>query len=358
MNGYFTVRAKALFLTVGFFLVGIGLMFFAGQLQQGVREGLSLCARVVIPALFVYLCLCYWLTETQGLSCITRLLRPLFRVLLGNSWQGGAALLMAVMGGYPMGAAVLKRLYDSSALSARQVRYLCLGLFCPSPAFAVSAVGVGLLSSPLAGLLLWIAATVPVLIITVALGRLGGEALSVKEEAFPHQGGFSSAMAGACRSMLYICGVVVLCRAIASVLQGLPFPSIVIQGLSALLEVTNGCVILSPYGLPWLAAVLGFGGIGTHLQIKGLLGGLMPSYPIYFGVRLLQGAAAYGMTFLLAKWCSPVLPTLWLTTPPAVGSHSVLPSVAVVLTCFVFLGWLEYANPKRKVNNEKPRIYQ
>ena len=153
MKGYFTVRAKALFLTVGFFLVGIGLMFFAGQLQQGVREGLSLCARVVIPALFVYLCLCYWLTETQGLSCITRLLRPLFRVLLGNSWQGGAALLMAVMGGYPMGAAVLKRLYDSSALSARQVRRLSLGLFCPSPAFAVSAVGVGLLSSPLAGLL-------------------------------------------------------------------------------------------------------------------------------------------------------------------------------------------------------------
>jgi hypothetical protein len=118
---------------------------------------------------------------------------------------------------------------------------------------------------------------------------------------------------------------------------------------SALIEVTNGCVELKPYGLPLVAATMGFGGVSTHLQIKSILGSQMPSYPLYVLMRLIQASAAYGLARLFCIWFPQVVPTFGSGTHLEVASPSYLPAAAVVMTCFVFLGWFEHTSRKKEI---------
>ena len=342
-------------------MAGIGvlavLLFGAPIIGQGVKNGLALCANVVIPSLFVFFCVCYWASASGLLFTLSGRLRRLFALLLGNGRQGGIALLMGILGGYPLGAASLKECFLAGAVTKKQAKQLALGVFFPSPAFAVSAVGVGLYQSAEAGLLLWSSACLPALVMTCFLGWLIKQPPMVNTRLrLRESNGFFGGLEQACSTMLHVCALVVLGRVALQLLDCFSLPSYARLIGSAVLEVTNGCAELKPYGLPLVAAAMGFGGVSTHLQMKGILGELMPAYPLYCGMRLVQAASAYGIARLLCLWFPRVVPTFGSGTPMVVTSPSYLPAAAVVITCFVFLGWFEHTSEKRSLKNEKPSI--
>lgn len=330
----------------GILLLGTGgvLLACSATVQQGAIQGLALCGDVVIPALFVFLCLSYWLVESGGGFALSVVLHPLFRLLFARCAHGGIAFLLTLIGGYPMGAATLAGLKTQGVLSHKQVQGMALFLCCPSPAFAVTAVGVGMLGSFQAGVLLWSACALSTLLITVVGCRFvkaEGETAppSYKKQDQPLTRGVVSA----CQTMLLICSTVILFRVVCSLLELFPFSNDIKTLLFGFAEVTNGCASATHKGLPFLAAVMGFGGLGAHLQIKGILSESMPSYPWYFLLRLGQGALCYGIAVGLCAWFPQVVPTFSANQGMQVTTHSWLPSVALVLTCMVFLGWLDPA---------------
>ncbi len=359
ITGRFSI--KSIFNLFLFVSIGIVLTLFSQDLGQGVRHGLSLCGELVIPSLFVFLCFCEWACSSGKIQSVSSLLQPLFRLFFGKGFQGSTPLMLCLMGGYPMGASALAVLNQKGIIGSAEVKRLSLWIFCPSPAFVITGVGLGMLNSLKAGVVLWLGCVVSCLLTGVVICRFP---FWRKDGLFNrYSDAFSpkplvSAVASATEKMLVICGTVILVGGILSFVNGLPVPNQTKQGFHLFLEVTNGCSYLSAKGgsLAELGSVLMFGGIGTHLQCRMILGENFPSYKVYVTVRFCQTVIAYLLIVLCCSCFPQVEQTLSLGTTPTVGSVSVLPSVGLLATCFVFLCSLQQKPMFRRNYCEKSGI--
>ncbi len=137
-------------------LVLSALVAYSGQAVESCRDGLRICAKVLIPSLFPYFVLSSALVRLGLPSIIGRTLAPFASKVYGISPAGASALCVGLLGGYPSGAGYIAQLQKSGAVTANEAERL-LG-FCNNsgPAFIIGAVGVGVFSSAKIGLLLYI----------------------------------------------------------------------------------------------------------------------------------------------------------------------------------------------------------
>ena len=91
-------------LALGLLAVMAGLLAASETAAQAVREGLALCGGSVIPALFPFLVVSRLFVATGSAAALGQLLAPLTRRMLGVSGPGGTAVLLGLLGGYPVGA--------------------------------------------------------------------------------------------------------------------------------------------------------------------------------------------------------------------------------------------------------------
>ena len=140
-------------LALGLLAVMAGLLAASETAAQAVREGLALCGGSVIPALFPFLVVSRLFVATGSAAALGQLLAPLTRRMLGVSGPGGTAMLLGLLGGYPVGAQTAGELVRTGAVSRQEGQRLLL--FCNNcgPAFALGVAGVGCFGSLRAGAL-------------------------------------------------------------------------------------------------------------------------------------------------------------------------------------------------------------
>lgn len=329
----------------------------------GVSRGLSLCGGVVIPSLFVFLVLSGLCVRTGLAAAVGRRLARPMQILLRIPGSGAAAWLISLVGGYPAGAAAVRELLDQGELTVPQARRLLRGCVNAGPAFIIGGVGAGMLGSPAKGGLLFLAHVLA----AVGTGLLccrgvDGEEVPTKKPAANES--FSTALVGsvnnACRSMLYLCGFVVLCAALLSLMDAVGLTAWlttllcwlparfgiqaepVIGLLPGLLEVSCGCVEAAGGGEAaplLLGMILGWGGLSVHGQVAAITSG----YPLidrpFFQARGIQALLGGVFSLLLCRFIPISQSTLaagdgsgvqWYTT-------SVTAAAALMLLCGIWL---------------------
>ena len=124
--------------------------------RASVEEALSLCAHSVVPALFPFLVVTSALLSL-GFGELTApwlagLMEPLFRV----PGAGSAALVLGLVGGYPIGAATAARLHQEGLVSREEGERLLTFCNNSNPVFLISVLGVGVFGSVRTGIWLWL----------------------------------------------------------------------------------------------------------------------------------------------------------------------------------------------------------
>lgn len=258
-------------------------LLFPAQAAQGAREGLGYALGVLIPSLYPFLVLSVFLAKSGAFRRMGRLLEKPARVLFRLPGSAAAAVLMSAAGGYPVGARMAAELCEEGSITRAQAERMALFCVNAGPSFLVTAVGVGFYRSPRAGWTLFAAQ----LISFFALGIFSG--LRARREPEPAgksvpparaaSGAFVASAADAGRSVLMMCGMVILFAAGVSLLRQSVRSQALRVLLSALLEVTGGCADLARCGAPlWAAAAAaGWGGVCVHFQIFACLGKLRVS---------------------------------------------------------------------------------
>ena len=293
-------------LALGLLAVMAGLLAASETAAQAVREGLALCGGSVIPALFPFLVVSRLFVATGSAAVLGRLLAPLTRRMLGISGPGGTAVLLGLLGGYPVGAQTAGELARTGAISRQEGQRLLL--FCNNcgPAFILGVAGLGCFGSLRAGGLLWAVHMLAALGIALVLPRRplppGRDAAGVRPPAFA--AAFVRSVRDAAGAMVQICGFVVFFLAalrLTARLTGLSHPL-----LSGAVELTQGILALpaTPTGFVWAAALLGWGGLSVHGQSAAVLSGT----DLPLGPYLAAKAAQAALSALLA-W--PVSRYLW-----------------------------------------------
>ena len=287
-------------------LGGVLVLFLAeaGFVRAAAAEALSLCARSVIPALFPFLVVSSLLLSL-GLGellspMLAGLMEPLFRV----DGVGSSALLLGLVGGYPIGAKTAADLYRGGRLSRPEAERLLAFCNNSNPVFLISVLGVGVFGSVRAGVWLWLIHLLSALLTGLLFRNHGGPVRrqaggTAAFQAVSLPAAFVAAVRESLSGMLSVCAFVtffyVLARPLAS-LGGWLGP--VLVGLTELFSLTP---LLRPdrFGFILASAMAGWGGLSVLCQTAAVLEGS--------GLRLQSCAAGKAVQGLLAGLLAALL---------------------------------------------------
>ena len=287
-------------------LGGVLVLFLAeaGFVRAAAAEALSLCARSVIPALFPFLVVSSLLLSL-GLGellspMLAGLMEPLFRV----DGVGSSALLLGLVGGYPIGAKTAADLYRGGRLSRPEAERLLAFCNNSNPVFLISVLGGGVFGSVRAGVWLWLIHLLSALLTGLLFRNHGGPARrqaggTAAFQAVSLSAAFVAAVRESLSGMLSVCAFVtffyVLARPLAS-LGGWLGP--VLVGLTELFSLTP---LLRPdrFGFILASAMAGWGGLSVLCQTAAVLEGS--------GLRLQSCAAGKAVQGLLAGLLAALL---------------------------------------------------
>lgn len=281
------------------FLCGLLIWFLAdaARVRAAASEGLLLCGRSVIPALFPFMAASTMLVSMGfGEWAAPRLagLMALYRL----PGAAGSALLLGLVGGYPIGARTAAELHKKGLLTTDEAERL-LG-FCnnSNPVFLISVLGGGVFGSSRTGIYLWLIHVLSALTTGFFFRGTGkpprrqrlSRNIPCQESSLP--AAFVEGVRSACGNMISVCGFVIFFYVLASPLTALGGP--LGTGLVGFLELFSLTPLLTADRLSFIlaSACAGWGGVSIFCQTAAVLEGS--------GLRLRTCAAGKMIQALLA----------------------------------------------------------
>lgn len=260
---------------------------------EAVRQGLELCARSVIPALFPFLVLSGVLSATGLELPGSRKITALTLRLFGCTARGITAFVLGILGGYPLGARTAERLYAAGQISREEGESLLCFCNNTGPAFIISLVGHGCFKNGRVGIWLYlihVAAALMTGLIMTGKSRLSPVPSAPPPAPQPFAQAIAGAIAAAGSAMVQICAYVTFSLTALQLLTqitGMEHPL-----LLGSIELTNGILRLQNQKRDFLfaAALLGWGGLSVHGQTAAVTAQLQPDMGRYLRAKLLHAA--------------------------------------------------------------------
>ena len=341
-----------IFLTVGIcILTGTAIFTIPETVKNGVSNGIVLCFKIIIPSLFPFAVLSFFINSSFYKIKIPWFADKFTHFIFGLSAIETEVFLMSMISGYPMGAHLVSRLYKNKFISKKRAETL-LG-FCVNggPSFIIIAVGTGMLGYRKAGIILFISHVAAAFVICRISTILNKESCfngGTENKMSVISDRFVSSVADASNSMASICACVVLFSAIGGVIKSLPLNYEIKSCLSCVFEVTNGLSQFN-FSIPLTAFFLGFSGLSVHLQVLSAAQSFSPNIIRFEATRLLHGMLSY----LICKIILIITPVTAATLSNSVnfisGKSDISVPAAISLIFTVCLVGFYLSSAKRRV---------
>ena len=102
----------------------LALILDAGTAVSAAGRGLQLCLETVVPSLFPFLVAARLFTGSGAAQWCARVLGPVMGPAFGLPSNGAAAVVLGLLGGYPVGAQTAASLYGSGQLTRKEAEQL------------------------------------------------------------------------------------------------------------------------------------------------------------------------------------------------------------------------------------------
>lgn len=288
--------------------LAVGLLVQAQTAADAVREGIDLCLRAVIPSLFPFFAVSSLLVSLGAADGAGRVLARPFRRLFRCGGTGCAALLLGLIGGYPVGARTAAALVRQGALTPQEGGRLLTFCNNAGPAFAVGVAGVTVFSSGRIGVYLYLIHVTAALAAGLLLCRRGSPSAAAPPPAPVRTGlaqRFLSAVTDAAAAMGRVCAFVVFFLVLLRLAETATGPWS--APAAGFMELTNGILRLTPdrRGFVTAAALLGWGGLSVHCQTAAVTAGSGIPMGRYLPAKAVQAALSAGLAWLAAPHLLP-----------------------------------------------------
>ena len=323
-------------------LVGIpAVIRYNSECAKGIEKGIAFCTGVLIPSLFLFMVLTAYLIKSGAALLLAKPFGRLSRIM-GLPREASTAILMAMIGGYPIGACCTALLYEEGQLSASEAAKTACIAVAAGPGFLLSYIGRTLLMSRQAGELLLAAQITAVLITGIIVGRfIRCSPPAARRRPHPDSAG---ALIGAVRSAadatFSMCATVVLFAAIIEMTEAAANPK-VSDVASIFLEITTGCSRLcNRIPLYLTAFFIGFGGFSVHCQIFSCLKDIPLNKTLFLFTRVVQGIIAMAATYIFLM-ITPMETAVFSSSDAplsAAQSATYAGSGALILLALCFIG--------------------
>ena len=323
-------------------------LLFPTACADGVRDGLALAAGQALPALFPFFVAGGLLTRSGLAQALARLAAWPLAVLYRLPSEAAPAVVLGLVGGYPVGAATAADLLRQGTLSPRDAARVNRFCNCASPGFCIGLAGLGIFGSARTGAMLYgihvLAALLtglftarehaPVSAARTAPRRAPNESFSAVFCASVQQ-----AASTALTVTAFLTIFCVLLQLFDPLLSLLPYG----QACSGIFELTAGLDALAPLPLTDSAKLtlasflLSFGGLAVQFQVRALAAPAGLPVDGFAAAKLLHGAFAAALTALLTRLSPDVL----AASAPAesVPPHGLPAVFSLILLLAAFAIW-------------------
>lgn len=280
-------------------------------------RGLRLCAATVVPSLFPFMVLSDLIVSSGAATALGRALRTPMRFLFGVSGEGGCAVILGALCGFPIGAKTALAVYDAGRISKRELERLLTFSNNPSSAFIISAVGVSLFGSRELGYKLYAATLISAAIVGIAQNLFSRKKIGINnanssvataslQTAGLSVGDFTRAITSSAMGVIKICAFVVFFTAflgtLGSALSAASLPPALVALMFGLFELTGGvaeaAALPREVGAVIAAFISGWSGFSVHFQIMSICSDRGISFKPYFLAKFAQGIVAAALVFL------------------------------------------------------------
>ncbi|MDR9745020.1 nucleoside recognition domain-containing protein [Paenibacillus taichungensis] len=313
-------------------------------------QGLDIWWKIIFPAMLPFLMLSQMLTAFGFTHALGVLLGPLMQRWFRLPGKAGLAIVVGMCGGFPAGADTASRLVQDQQITAKQAGIVAAASHFANPLMIILVIGAAFLHQPAAGYFLlivhwvsgWIATMIGVRLLPKELkGKksstatpssykrrsLWSQMMLAAREAQERDGrGFGKLLGDtvsqAVQTLMMTGGYMIVFAVFVRLLTLYITPGTSVAFWPSLLELHLGTYHLSQSPLTpvllmsLLAAVLGWGGLCSHLQVSAVLkaAGLAATSMLYFaGIRLLQALVAFFISLLLWLPFSRYNSEVWAT---------------------------------------------
>ena len=280
------------------------------------REGLTLCARAVVPSLFPFMVLSELLVTTGAGEWLTAPFAPLLKKLLGISRAGCCAVVLGLLCGFPVGARCAITAYKKGLMELDECERVIACSSIPSSAFLISTVGTTLWKDARFGVVLYFFAIISALFSGFLLYVLQKRNKKRTQKSLPFSstkilfeaGMLPSAVRNATASTLLICAYVVffstLAGAVETVLCRFAANEATHAIISSFLELSSGVSSAAELANRKFAKILtgaaiGWSGLSIHCQMLSLCEGYGVSARPYLVAKVLQAVVCATVSALI-----------------------------------------------------------
>ncbi len=338
--------------------------------KQSMIDGIYTCGKVLVPSLFPFLFLSSFIVYSNGLSPITKLLGFLSKIFKIPK-EGIIAVLLCLIGGFPVGAKTVSTLYNTGKISledAKKLSYCCVGA---GPGFLVTFIGEGIFLSKKFGLILLASNSLSVIALLILSRAAEYLKLKIKSKSAKtnHQNNISEkekikvksqigninennrntsskmpigeaivkSTESAVQSTFSMCGFVLIFIVINNILSLTPVYS---EYIAFIMEITSGII---NYGnnmsYELIAFFVGFGGICVHFQIYGIIKEIKINKAHFVMMRILQGGVSAISVYFLLKLFPVVKETFSNISgsPHPAFSSTIWGAFAIIILSAIFL---------------------
>lgn len=321
-----TANYKNIFIVLVLLVIMFGIIVEPTNSIESAKEGLYIWLNLLLPSLFPFIFISNLLISFGFVKFIGRFLEPIMRPIFKVPGSGIFPFLISILSGYPVGAKLSASLRKKNTISKVEGNRLISFSSTSGPLFILGTVMIGMLGineAPLFVLPHYLA------IVTVGFffrfyGRKNNNYKKIKninDEKFKTLGdSMGLAVKDSMNSMLLIGGYVIIFTVIINLLLDSSVFNYTILGISSslkinpdlvkgllagIIELTNGCYIVSNLDIDLIYKVLiinfliGWGGFSINSQAISFISQTDLSVGIYLLSKILHGILASFYTYII-----------------------------------------------------------
>lgn len=286
-----------------FFFICAAFALFPERVINGASSGIAVCINTVIPSLLPFMLISSCMIKSRFSLPLGSVLSKFLSPLTGMGKVGCACFIAGLIGGYGSGAKAVSDSVREGQITQKEGE--CLIAFCNNagPLFIIGTVGIGFFSDVRTGIILFIIQVISAITCAYVFRYKGvqkktslSDDINFYRQTRPSYGKLISECAvSSGTAMLTVCVFIITFSAIINLLpvENHPF-------ITGIIEVTCGIRTLSRNGLsslPYISALLSWGGISVHLQAAALTKDILSMKKSYLG-KIFSAFISFVLTYI------------------------------------------------------------
>lgn len=278
-------------------------------------QGIRVWATCVLPSLFPFMIFSKLLTATGFPTEISKHFSKPTKKLFNCPEVSSYVFLMSILAGYPLGAKLTSELYENGKISRTEAHRICSFTSNSGPMFIVGTVGVGMLLSQKAAVLIYISHILGALVNGLLFRSYTPKEIPQSSQKIEKKNEFdlSKTMLDGVNSILLVGGFITIFFVVTEVFSSLGFFKPISLLLSTLgleanvsnglifgfFEMTKGCLLVASSTIPlaFKASIccflISFGGLAISFQALAFLNKFKISKKFFFMQKTTQGIISF-----------------------------------------------------------------